>query len=892
MNYFKKFLPHLVAIAIFAIICMIYFSPVLEGKKLVQMDVSNAAGMQKENADFKALTGEQTLWTNSMFGGMPMYQIGLEYKGNFAPYLVRFVAKIFPAPMNYVFLYLIGFYFLLLILRVNKWLAIVGAIAFSFSTYNFIIIEVGHISKAYAIAFIPPLFGGIILAYHGKFILGAAIAALFTALELSVNHFQMTYYFLFILLSFLIVQFIDALQEKKLMQFIKASLFLFVAALIGVLCNIGNIYNTYDYSKYTTRGSSELTIMADGSKNDAVKTNGLDRDYITQYSYGIEESFSFLVPDAKGGAPSALGNDKSLIAKANPQFRDNLSQSNHYWGDLPSPAPAYFGAIAVFLFVMGMIYLNRKIKWAFLASLVVMVMLSWGKNFMGFTNFFLDYFPGYDKFRAVSSILCVAGIVVPILGILFFDKFLKEPSIISSNFKKFYIAAGSFIAVLILIFITPSSFFEFFSLQEIDMFGKQIESNSEQASMIQNFIDSLKEIRIGIFKADLLRSLFFIGSTMAIIWLFAKEILEKSAAIIILGSLVLIDMWPVNKRYFNNEKVNGKYTNWVDPEQSQVHFTASKADKDILIMETAPNPGLQDKIVKAVELEKVKIRTAAPKYKEELLNKVRFGILNLNSNYRVLKLGNPFSDASISYYHKSIGGYHGAKLKKYQELIDFSITPEMNRFIDAIKKNPSQDSLMIAYKNLPVLNMLNTKYIVYNESATPLINPSALGNAWFVKSIKKVGNADEEILALKQFDSKNEAIVQNIFSPQIDGFSFQMDSAASIKLKEYNPNHLTYESSSTVNQLAVFSEIYYADGWNVYIDEKKSDYFRANYVLRAMKIPPGKHTIEFKFEPQIIQTTNKIAAASSILLILLVLGSIYFEVKNRKSPILSSPKKS
>ena len=887
MNYAKKFLPELVAIAVFVMICMVYFSPVLEGKKLVQMDVSNASGMQKENSDFKALTGEQTLWTNSMFGGMPMYQIGVDYKGNVAPYIVRFVGKILPAPMNYVFIYLIGFYILLLILRVNKWLAIVGSIAFAFSTYNFIIIEVGHISKVFAIGFIPPLFGGIILAYRGKYFLGGAITAFFAALELSVNHFQMTYYFLFILLFFLLVQLVNLVKEGKITQFIKASFFLLAAGIIAILCNIGNIYNTIDYTKYTTRGKSELSILPDGTKNDAIKTGGLDRDYITQYSYGIQESFSFLIPDAKGGSPGALGNEKGLLTNANPQFRDNLAQSNRYWGDLPSPAPAYFGAIVVFLFIMGMFYLKGLFKWGLLASLVIMVMLSWGKNFMGFTNFFLDYFPGYDKFRAVSSILCVAGITVPILGILFFDKLLKEPTIISSNYKKFYIISGSVVGFFALLLITPNSFFEFFSLQEVDMFGKQIDTNPDQAGMIQNFIDSLKEIRIGIFKADVFRSMFFIISTMVLIWLFAKDIVKKSMVIGILFILILADMWPVDKRYFNNEKQKGKYVRWVEKEQNLVSFSASKADKDILIMETASNKQLQEKIIRAVDVEKENIRGYSPKYKEDLLNKVRFGTLNLNSNYRVLKLGNPFSDASISYYHKSIGGYHGAKLKKYQELIDFSLTPEMNNFIEVLKRNPSQDSLAMAYQNIPVLNMLNTKYIIYNEASTPLINPYALGNAWFIKTIKKVNTPDEEILALRSFDSKNEAIVQSEFSPFIDGFKFEFDSLATIVLKEYNPNHLIYESNSTVKQVAIFSEIFYADGWNAFVDGKKADYFRANYLLRAMQIPAGKHSIEFKFEPDVIVTTNKIAVASSVLLVLLLLGALYFEIKSKKEQEIS-----
>jgi hypothetical protein len=812
MQKFKKLSPHLIVILLFVGISFTYFSPVLQGKMLDMADITHHKGMSKEVTDFREATGEEALWTNSMFSGMPAYQISTRSNGNLIQYVAKALSLGIPRPANLLFLYLLGFYLLLLSLKVDYRLSAVGAIAFSFSSYFFIIIMAGHMTKALAIAYLPMVVAAVRYTYRGRMLLGGVLTALTVALELYANHLQITYYLVLILLLIGIVQFIKDFKANNLIDFSKRSGVLILAALLASATAVTRLSTTMEYGTESTRGKSELTTNLDN------KTSGLDKDYATSWSYGVAETFTLLIPNFYGGASQGeLTTDSETYQaiKRAPNAKQLIKQLPLYWGTQPfTSGPTYAGSIVMFLFIFGLLFVKSEMRVWILLATIMSIMLAWGKNFMPLTDLFLDYFPGYNKFRAVSMILVIAEFTLPLLGFVALNKFLLEKdedyetdskvkdvktqkvSHVVVKSKKlrslnlaFYIVGG-----LSLIFaLMPSLFFDFVGGQD--------------ANLAKNGwpIDALQADRAGLLSADAWRSFTFITLTFGAMWMFLKNKISSKYVILIVGILVLADMWTVNKRYLNDD-------NFARKSKIQVPYQATQADQQIL-RDTDPN----------------------------------FRVFNQSVS--------TFNDASTSYFHKSIGGYHGAKLKRYQELIENHISKG----------------------NMAVLNMLNTKYFITPKGQAQQ-NPGARGNAWFVNEINIVANADAEIAALDGFKPSNTAIVDTSFSEQIiDGLD---NIASSIVLTEYKPNYLKYNSNSINDGIAIFSEIYYDKGWNAYVNGELKPHFRANYVLRGMKIPAGNHVVEFKFEPAVYHVSEQIALASSVVLLLLL---AFVSVKELKS---------
>jgi len=817
---YKKFLPYIAAIVIFIIISFMYFPAQLEGKKLAQHDKKTWMGGSHEITQYQKDTGEHSFWTNSMFGGMPSYLVT-----NYAPSNVsNYLYKIFDLnhkmrPASFVFMLLLGFFIALLLFGVDPWLSVAGAIAFAFSSYFFIIIEAGHITKVVAMAFMAPIVAGIYHAYRKNILVGSLVTTIFLAMQLLVNHLQITYYTLLVILLYLIFEFIRTVKEKTYKKFIKASLFLFIGALIALSTNFSQIITTYDYGKDSIRGKSELT---DNQHN---KTSGLDKDYATSWSYGKLETLDLLIPNLMGGASTGeLSRDshtykklKELGIKNSEKIIKNLPL---YWGPQPfTSGPVYIGAIVFFLFILGLFLVKGTVKWWLFAATLLSIFLAWGKNFMFLTDLFLDYFPMYNKFRTVSMILVIAEFTMPLLGILAIKNIVKEKvskEEIYKGLKWSLIISGG----LILILLIP---------------GLLSFKSDADTQIFQNWpkelVNAFEQDREALFYRDAFRSLIFIFIGTAAIWLFVKQKIKKELFFVVFGLAFLIDLAVVDSRYLNSD-------DFVSARKEKQPFTENQADKFIL--------------------------------------------KDTEKDYRVLNLTvSTFNDASTSYFHKSIGGYHGAKLRRYQDLIDKVLQKEIGYLINTLQqKDLTELKIRSVLTQLSGLNMLNTKYIIVDPNTYPMMNEFRLGNAWFVNYIKEVNNADEEIKAIQNFNPEMTAVVDKKFSK--DFFRFSKDSAATIRLTEYKPNYLAYQTNANSDQLAVFSEIYYAKGWNAYIDGKNAPHFRADYVLRAMKVPAGKHKIEFKFEPSIWKTGNTVSIVGSVLLILLIFGGLFWLYRENK----------
>ncbi len=804
----KQLWPYLAAIVFFLVIILIYFSPVLDGKLPKQDDIQRWRGMSKEILDFRDATGEEALWTNSMFGGMPAYQISVNYKNVLVKHIDQVLKLGLPHPISLVFLYFLGFFILLLTLKLDVWQALLGASAFALSSYFFIIIEAGHNSKAHAIGYMAPVLAGILLTFRGKYFWGGAFTALFLSLQLMANHLQITYYLLLTVLILGIAQLIESFKNKELPSFFKAVGVLTIAAVFALGVNISNIWATYEYGQYTIRGPSELT---DTPEN---RTSGLDIDYATQWSYGITETLTLLVPDLMGGGsmrhPGEDSNTYEELAKMGvpaAQARSYVQMIPMYWGTQPfTSGPVYTGAIIVFLFVLGIFIVKGKLKWWLIAATVLSVMLAWGHNFMPLTEFFLHYVPGYNKFRAVSMTLVIADLTMPLLGLLALKELFNKQNDRKYLFK--YLKISFFITAGTALFLATFSgmFFNFSS----DFDGQLM-----QAGFPKSVIDAIRADRQAMLVSDALRSAAFITLAAVALWaaLFAK--IKKEYAYIALIVFVTIDMYAVNRRYLNDDdfEVARKITN---------PYTPTAADQMIL---QDPDP-----------------------------------------NFRVMNTTvSTFNDASTSYFHMSVGGYHGAKLRRYQEVIDRHISRN----------------------NMAVLNMLNTRYFIVegqNKQPQAMINPDALGNAWIVRNYRMVENADEEIAAMNGFDPATTAIVDKRFANLLDDFEEGVDTTATVELTSYKPNELTYNFNSSRNELVVFSEIHYDKGWNVYVDGEQRSYLRANYVLRAMVVPAGNHEIVWKFEPMVYQTGGKIALFFSIIVILVFFGALGNQLKDKIMP--------
>lgn len=850
----KNFLPHLVALAAFIIIPCIYFSPVVSGDKMIrQGDVSQHQGMSKEIADYrKSHNGEEPLWTNSMFGGMPAYQISVIYGANLMVHVDQLMQLYLPHPANLVLLYFIGFYILMLCLRINPWVGLIASLAYGFSSFFFIIIEAGHNSQAHALGYVPALVGAVILTFRGNAFLGAGLTALFGALELYCNHIQITYYFVMVIGIIMLFEFYTAFKSGALKKFFFSCALLIVAAGLSILPNITNLWATYEYGKFSTRGKTELTIKADGSSNKDIASSGLDKDYATQWSYGIGETFTLIIPNYKGGASEALGNYKDAMEKIDPQYRRDVGGAfQAYFGNQPfTSGPIYAGAIIVFLALMSLFIVQDRLKWALLVATILGIMLSWGKNFMGLTNFFFDFVPGYNKFRVVTMILVIAEFTLPLLAALAMNELVER---IKSGDQEFnfqllkkklssktilFVSAGIIGGFALLVYLSPGMFNKFQSQNELEMRIQQELQNNPDVSRAQvegffaPLMEQVESARKAIVKSDAIRTVIFILLSAGAILLYFRKTLSRELLIAALGIFILADLWPVAARYLNKN-------NFVPKSTTIAPFTKSKADEFIL----------EDKAL----------------------------------NYRVLNLTvSPFNDASTSYFHKSIGGYHGAKLKRYMELIDFHIDTDIQTLYKGLRSGGLTDSMLQAtFEKTKVLNMLNCKYVIGNADAPPLMNRQAYGNAWFVSKIKWVENADEEITTLGKESVRWSAVVNKKFADQAKDLSFEKDTTAYIRLKSYEPNYLVYESNAKQARTAVFSEIYYPKGWNAYVDGQLSPHFCANYVLRAMQIPAGTHKIEFKFEPEVFSKGEKIAGIGSIIVLLFAFGSAFLAWKKK-----------
>jgi hypothetical protein len=803
-------------IVFFVVVAYAYLVPLLEGKHLRMDDLDHHLGMSKELVDYRNETGEEAVWTNTMFGGMPGYMISVLYPGNLADPLAGLLRNLFSIA-SFIILYFIGFYVLLSSLKINRWLSVAGAIAFGLSSYFIIIISAGHASKANAIGFLPIVIAGVLMTFKGKQIPGAILFALGLSLELLAGHPQITYYGLIILAIYGIVELIFAIKEKAIIPFTKSVLFLLAGVVIAVGMNFSRLYTSWEYSKETIRGPSELT------SNNENKTTGLDKDYVVQWSYGIDETLTLLIPNFKGG--STLTNPgensesyKTMQQNKIPNLKQTIRSVSMYHGDQPfTSGPVYIGAIVVFLFILGLFVVKGVYKWWLLLATVVSIVLSWGGNVMGLTSFLLDNLPLYNKFRAPSMTLVIAQIAMPLLGFIALNEILSG-KIEKKNWLNGFKWAAIITGGLSLIFaVLPGIAGDFSGAADSMRFPEWL-------------IDSVIEDRKSLLRTDAFRSFLFIALAAGALYLWNLKKIQTNLFIGILGILILIDLWAVDKRYLNND-------NFVSKREAVNPFPEMPVDKAIL----------QDK---------------------ELY-------------YRVLPLqGDPFQDARASYYHKNVGGYHAAKLRRYQEMIENHFVPEMQELIKGLQASIPPDSVLAP---LTAINMMNTRYLIYDLNNAPLPNPHALGNAWFVGDFKIVANADEEISALKGINPEDEVVIDKRFAQYVEGKRFQKDGFGNITLTEYQPNYLKYSAKSGSEQLAVFSEIFYKNGWKAYIDGNEVPHFRVNYILRALVLPAGEHTVEFKFHPASYYTGNKVSFASSLLLLLAIAGYAFSEYRKRKT---------
>jgi len=983
-TFFKANWKHFVVIGIMIVVTLIYFKLQFEGYGLKQHDIEQFSGASHEIEDFRQQTGEETLWTNSMFGGMPSVQISLLYQGNYIKEVVNAYVKLIPLPAGIVLLYMLGFYIFAMCIRINPWVGLLGAIAFGFSSYDMIIIQAGHNTKALAVAFMAPVVGAFIMAYQRNLRWGLVLSAIFMIFELSMNHLQVTYYLGILLLCIGVVFLVDAILKKTYKNFLFASGGLIIAYFLAFLTNFGNIYLTNDYAKHTIRGGNDVTITPNGVSNAKNSTTGLDKDYITQWSYGIGESFTLVSPYVKGGGTVALGESPFAEEVENmelsPEEAKGVMNLPVYWGDQPmTSGPVYIGIIVFFLAFLGLVFLKNPVKWALLGVTLLTLMLSWGKNFMGLTDFFLEHVPGYNKFRAVTIILVMVELCVPILGVLFLDLLVKEREALKTKKKLFLITSAVAFVFLFLVKaiglgdnyesagdkaqldnvassirqqlsgMNPSDLMTQYqldinNLQQVDQFVNQ------QVIPYQKSYDAMKTVRASIFDSSMNRSLLFLFLTIALLAILFYTELKTEYVIIGLVVLVALDLIPVANNYLGNQEHGNGYKYWVEKGNSMFATAATSADYKILENELLMQPALKSKITKAESEAKQKafdLEITGPA-ERNLIDAYRFATLNRNTNYRVFDLSGGFNSATSSYFHKALGGYHGAKLRAIQNVFDFHI----------------------ANSNYKIYDMMNVKYFIQNGTeAQP--NPNALGNAWFVKKVTKFKTPNDEIRALGsvyqlenqslgslivngkiqksakvytsdklQYVLKSDTIAVPMSSGIVEGMeamfvmdingktnlvpvqTLELDTAksflklvkiknseefnprdeavilesefnkvnkqlfsgeGSISMTSYAPNKITYVSNSNSEQLAIFSEVYYADGWKATIDGKEVSIAKVDYFLRGLKLPKGKHTIEFTFDLPAYHTAGTLAATSSIIVILALISIIYIDRKKKKA---------
>ncbi len=823
----KKCLPDVLAVLLFVVLAFAYFFPAdIEGRILYRHDASAGRGAGQEGIEYLQKTGERSRWTNALFGGMPTYQMAPSYGSTDLLTKAIYAYHLWlPENVWFVFAYLLGFYILLRAFDFRQHLAALGSIIWAFSTYFLIIIAAGHIWKVWALAYLPPMIAGIVLAYRGKYLWGLLLTAVFSAFEINANHVQMSYYYLFIILFMVIAWLVEAIRQQQMARFLKATAVCIAGAAIGVCVNLSNLYHTWQYSKESMRGKSELV-----KANNANQTSsGLERDYITQWSYGIGETWTLLIPNTKGGASMPLSQNETAMKHADENYVSIYQQIGQYWGEQPGTSgPVYVGAFVVMLFILGLFIVKGPMKWALLAATVLSILLSWGKNFMGFTDFFLDYVPMYDKFRTVASILVIAEFTIPLLAMMALKKIFDEPELMKPRMKyvgiSFLLTGG----IALLFSLMPSAFFSgFVSTSELHAL------QSLPPEHVQPIIANLTEMRQAMFTSDAMRSFYIILVGTGILLAFMYGKLKKEWAIGIILVLCLVDLWTVNKRYLNDEMFVPK---------SEREAPQQKTQTDELI--------LRDQTL----------------------------------DYRVLNLAsNTFNENETSYYHKSIGGYHAAKLRRYQEMIEQYINPEMQALFGAVSEAAGDMTQVNGDSICPVLNMLNTRYFIFpleGGQTVPIQNPYAYGNAWFVDKLDYVNNANEEMAAVGKIDLRHQAVADVKFKAQL-GEAVEQDTASVVTITSYEPNRLTYDVNSGKGGVLVFSEIYYPE-WTATVDGQPVELGRVDYLLRAIQIQPGKHQVELSFFPKSVSTTETIAYVAIVLLILTLLGTIFLEYKNRK----------
>ncbi|MBD1431719.1 YfhO family protein [Sphingobacterium sp. DN00404] len=803
-QWFKENTTHFIIIAICIALVFFYFSPIFGGKTLVQSDVVQAVGSQKELFDYKEKDGHAPNWTNAMFGGMPTYQIWYEHANNITTYINRGISRIFPAPTDIVLLYLLGGYFLFSVLRIKPWLAAVGAVALAFTSYNFIYIEAGHLNKAYAIAYLAPIIGAILLCYRGSRLWGPVLLTLFLALEIRANHIQMTYYLFLALLVLVGFELYHTIRNKQWKPFLQASAFQLGAAVIAVLVNASVLFPTYEYSKLTIRGKANIQKVDDTSGN----ASGLDKQYAYEWSQGVGENITFLIPNAYGGRSGGVLDGKSEVAKTmtglgipEAQAAQFAGQLPTYWGEkMFTSGPWYFGAAVIFLFILGLVIVKDRLKWWILTATILTILLAFGRHFPLVSDLFFDYFPMYNKFRAVESILIIPAILIPLLAILTVNELFTRADQIPQLDKKVlytFIGVGGF---CLLIAFLPSLFLDFRNSQH-----QQLVSSLEQAfgdkQAAGQVASALVKDRAALATADAYRSFFIVLITFGLIWFYSKKKLSMPLFIGILGVVILADLWSVDKRYLNDDS-------FVDKRTSNTRIPEREVDQLIR--------------------------------------------MDKDLSYRVIDLTtNPFSDARASFYHKSLGGYHAAKLMRFQEVLEHQFNGAMNE---------------------DVLDMFNVRYLItqnaQNGAEQIKRRSTAAGNAWFVDRVTFVNSNAQEMQAISSFDPHKEAFVHEEFKNKLNISRLGKSESAEIKLVSYHPDTLQYEYTSPTDAFAVFSEVFYDKGWKAYIDGEEVPIIRADYILRALQVPGGNHTISFVFAPKTMQVSSIISLIASIILVL------------------------
>lgn len=887
VNLIKSNWQVVVILLVFALLSAMYFSPALTGYTLRQGDISSWKAAAKELTDYREMFGEEAIWTNSMFGGMPGYLISTYYLNGFTTInaILSLGLPFTMLPISMLFIAMFSFFILGKALRVNNLIAVLGAVAYGFVSYNLLIIEAGHNTKMQAISYLPAVLGSFLMMYRNKnFWFPLALFTFFMGLELRANHIQMTYYFAFVLLFIGAFKLYEAFKEKTIAHFVKRSSLLVVGVIIAVLANFNQFYNTYTYAKHTMRGTPELTINPDGSSKKANQSSGLDRDYIVQWCYGKQETLNLFIPNAKGDSKNLTGEYFDYLRENNPQMFNYCVEQYQknggrvfggYWGDQPFTSGAnYLGAIIVFLALMYLIFVHSKLKWALFGVSFLAILLSWGKNLGGsveemwLTNFFIDYIPMYSKFRAVSSILTIVNLTFPLMAMLFVHHLYENKEWAQTNIKKLLIGSGS-IAGLVLILAIMPNLLDYTSDVEDMAFGQMYQNYAQTRAGI-NPADAEMELidfRSSAFQKDAFRTLMFVLAAIVLLFLWVKDKLKFNMVLPALALLSLIDIWSVDKRYLNNDKNpqnKREYLSWEKVTGFENTSPAGQGDQQIYYIESTANPQIEQKAIQRIQ-EKKKEKGRLTFMDEE---SIRFSSLNFNTNYRVLNLDNPFNSASVSYFHKSTGGYHAAKMARYQDMIDFYIQKELG--------------MLQTPEKTKVLNMLNTKYYLYQGNLA-FQNPHAYGNAWFVNDVQFVKNPDEEILAIEKIDPKQTVVVDEKFKNVITSNSYVKDESASIQLTSYLPNQLIYQSKSSNDQLAVFSEVFYKDGWNAYLDGKAVKHFRGNYILRGLPVPKGEHQIEFKFEPQMVGVGNIIGISAFIVVLLALIFGIMQELRQEEN---------